>query len=183
MRSCHRNQNGGAVPLTDRLHAPLQQAEGAVGKCHNVGRRHREAVVRLEVDRSLGNIGGKVSDPLDIGGHADRRDTFPEIDRQGLAPGDEIDGLRLDLALQSINFGAARDNWRGAVRALDKGRRRGANLIGRELAHGSDQAFQLIEIGVEGRDCMARQHSRSCTQPNRSGVRTAPRAACFNVRE
>ena len=104
---------------------------------------------------ALGDVLGKIADPLQIAGHADSANNSAQILRHGLALGDERDRPVVELALPGIHDGVVGNDAlsQGIVGRKQRLRRRANHRTG-EIAHVADQPVDVFEFLVEGRDGM-----------------------------
>ena len=108
--------------------------------------------MEIAVDRgdALGDVLGKVADPLQIIGDAQRAHHVAQIDRHRLASGDGENRLVLDLALQRVDGGVASHDALCQIEVPPGERRdRIRDQFFGEPAHFGDLLRQLLQVGVE----------------------------------
>ena len=115
--------------------------------------RPRHARFDADPDRASGDVLGKVADPFEIAGDADRADDFAQVHRHRLPPGDGEDRLLLDLALQSVEPGVGGDDLL-RERGVGAGQRihRVNHHFLRDAAHFGDAPLERAEFLIVGLD-------------------------------
>ena len=109
--------------------------------------------MKLAVERQhpLADVLGEVADPLEVVGHAQRTDDFPQIDRHRLPAGDRQHRPLLDLRLQRVDAGIAGHGALGAVGVAARQRvDRVGDLLLCKPAHLRHHPGELLEVDVEG---------------------------------
>ena len=123
----------------------------------------QRGVFTIQVEHALADILGKVADPLDLVGNAQRTDHIAQVHRHRLAAGDGEDGALLDVALQGIDLRVGRDQFAGQRGVAPRQRLHAiGNLPLRKAPHFRKHAVEVLQIGVEGLGDMFCHNSSPC---------------------